>query len=76
MAAAARDTSEILSIGLEMIRITFRLAYALTRRMKLVEDVGGNWATTVVGVDRHKMEEILTGFHTEHVSGACSRIGI
>lgn len=76
MAAAARDTSEILSIGLEMIRITFRLAYAITRRMKLVEDVGGNWATTVVGVDRQKMEELLTGFHTEHVSGACSGIGV
>ncbi len=76
MAAAARDTSEILSIGLEMIRITFRLAYALIRRMKLVEDVGGNWATTVVGVDRQKMEELLTGFHTEHVSGACSGIGV
>lgn len=74
MAAAARDTSEILSIGLEMIRITFRLAYALIRRMKLVEDVGGNWATTVVGVDRRKMEELLTGFHTEHVSGACTGI--
>lgn len=76
MAAAARDTSEILSIGLEMIRITFRLAYAITRRMKIVEDVSGNWATTVVGVDRQKMEELLTGFHTEHVSGACSGIGV
>ena len=55
-----------------MIRITFRMAYALTRRMKLVEDVGGNWATTVVGVNRQNMEELLTGFHTEHVSGAYS----
>ncbi len=76
MAAAARDTSEILSIGLEMIRITFRLAYALIRRMKLVEDAGGNWATTVVGIDRQKMEELLTGFHTEQVSDACSGIGV
>ena len=41
-----------------------------------MEDVGGNWATTVVGVDRQKMEEILTGFHTENVSATCSGTGV
>ena len=41
-----------------------------------MEDVGGNWATTVVGVDRQKMEELLTGFHTENVSATCSGTGV
>ena len=71
VAAAAKDTSEVLSIGLEMIRITFRLAYAIIRRMRLVEDVGGGWATTVLGISRPKLESILAAFHAEHVS--CSR---
>lgn len=65
--AAAQDTSELLKIGLEIISVTFRMAYEITRRMKLVEDAGGNWATTVLGMPLDEAKSILDEFHHKQV---------
>ena len=67
VAAAARDTSELVTVGIEMVSITFRMAFEVSRRMRLVEDVGGNWATTVLGVDRKRMQILLDDFHSSQV---------
>lgn len=65
--AAARDTSELLKYGVAIVSITFRLAYEISRRMRLVEDAGGNWATTVVGMPADKAKSILDDFHNTQV---------
>lgn len=66
-AAAARDTSELLKIGSEIISITFRMAFEIGRRMALVEKGGGNWAVTIVGVTVEKTNDILENFHKTQV---------
>lgn len=67
-AAAARDTSELLKIGIEIVSITFRMAFEISRRMKLIEEEGGgNWATTIVGATVERTREILENFHKAQV---------
>ncbi|KAL8696326.1 MAG: hypothetical protein Q9224_002852, partial [Gallowayella concinna] len=63
VAAAARDTSEVLKLGVELISIVFRMSYEIHRRMTLVDDAGGNWATTIVGAQVGKVTAILKKFH-------------
>ena len=74
VAAAARDTSELLSIGVEVISIVFRLVCEVTRRMRLVEDAAGHWATTILGVRRNQTQIILDDFHTSQVSSTFSEL--
>jgi Starter unit:ACP transacylase in aflatoxin biosynthesis len=64
----ARDTSELFDIGIETISITFRMAYEIIRRMKLIEDTNRSWATTVVGKTPDKVQPILDEFHKVQVS--------
>ncbi|KAI4250705.1 MAG: hypothetical protein LQ352_005291, partial [Teloschistes flavicans] len=61
--AAARDTSEVLKFGVEMVSIVFRMSYEISRRMRLVEDASVGWATTIVGAQVAKMEATLKEFH-------------
>ena len=65
---AARDTSEFFDIGVEIISITFRMAYEIIRRMKLIEDTKRSWALTVVGKTPDKVQPILDEFHMVQVS--------
>ncbi|MCJ1403878.1 hypothetical protein MMC11_007101 [Xylographa trunciseda] len=62
-AAAARDTSELLKIAIEVVSITFRMAFEISRRMKLVEGTGDKWATTIVGYPLDKAQDTLDNFH-------------
>lgn len=66
--AAARDTSEVLKFGVEMVSIVFRMSYEISRRMRLVEDASVGWATTIVGAQVAKMEATLKEFHESQVS--------
>ena len=65
---AARDTSELFDIGMEIISITFRMADEIIRRMKLVEDTKRCWATTVIGRTSEEVQPILDEFHKVQVS--------
>jgi len=65
---AARDTSELFNIGIEIISITFRMAYEIIRRMKLIEDTNRSWALTVVGKTPDQVQPILDEFHEIQVS--------
>ena len=66
-AAAARDTSELLKIAIEIVSITFRMAFEISRRMKLVEGTGDKWATTIVGYQLQKAQDLLDDFHRTQV---------
>jgi hypothetical protein len=44
------------------------MAFEISRRMRLIEDVGGNWAVTVVGADLERTEGILKEFYVAQVS--------
>lgn len=65
---AARDTSELFDIGIEIISITFRMAHEIIRRMKLIEDTKRSWAITVVGKTPDQVQPILDEFHKVQVS--------
>jgi len=67
VAAVSKDTSELLKFGLEIISITFRLSFEITRIMRLIEDVGGNLATTIVGANLEKTQAILDEFYVSQV---------
>ncbi|KAK2758595.1 Type I Iterative PKS [Arachnomyces sp. PD_36] len=60
---AARDPSELFDIGIEIISITFRMAYEIFRRMKLIEDTKRSWAVTVIGKTPQQVQPILDEFH-------------
>lgn len=66
-AVAARDTSELFKFGIEIISITFRMAFEIGRRMKLTEDSDGSWAVTIVGTTVEKTQAILDDFHSSQV---------
>lgn len=64
---AAKDTSELFDIGIEIISVTFRMACEISRRCRVIEDTKHCWATTVVGVTREKVQPILDKFHAVQV---------
>ena len=66
-AAPARDTSELLKLGLEMVSVAFRLSFEVIRRMRLVEESSGTWATTVIGAQVESTQAILNEFHESQV---------
>ena len=68
MAVAARDTSELFSLGREVIAVTFRMALEVVRRMMLVEAGYGTWAKTYVGLTEARAQEIVDKFHSSQVS--------
>lgn len=65
---AARDTSELFDIGIEIISITFRMAHEIIRRMRLIEETKRSWAVTVVGKAPEQVQPILDAFHEAQVS--------
>jgi hypothetical protein len=70
---AARDTAELFGLAREIISITFRMAYEITRRMRLIEDSNGDWAMTLVGVTSEKAQPVLNRFHESQVRHASKR---
>lgn len=64
---AAEDTSQLFEIGMEILSITFRMAFEIIHGMKLIEDTNQSWATTIVGVTAEKTQPILDEFHITQV---------
>lgn len=67
IAAGARDTSDLLKLGVEAVHIIFRLARELSRRSLLVDRTHGNWATTLVDITPERVQSILDDFHQSQV---------
>lgn len=66
---AAKDTSELVPLAIQIVSITFRMAFEISRRMRLVEDgLYGNWASTILGVTIEKTQKILDEFHISQVT--------
>ena len=55
VAATATNTESIVTLGLEGVAVTFRLAVELQRTSRDIEEAEGTWACMVTG---HKLEEI------------------
>jgi hypothetical protein len=73
---AARDTTELFDIGMEIINITFRMAYEIDRRAHLIEETNRSWATTVVGKTPENVQPILDQFHKAHEIPYPKRVAI
>ena len=67
VAAAAKDTSELLRIAVEVVAISFRLGHETDVRSKRIEDGPGSWAYTIVGVAAAQCQEILDELHKTQV---------
>jgi hypothetical protein len=68
VAVAAQDTSQLFILSREIISIAFRLAYEVSRRMKLIEDTPESWGKTYTGLSREAIQDILDRFHESQVS--------
>ena len=66
--AAARDTTELFSLGLEMLAMTVRLAAETTRRSKRVEETPGCWGFLVTALPAEEQQEIINKFNRDEVS--------
>ena len=67
-AAVARDTSELITFGLEIVAVSFRLAHELALRSRRIEETPGSWGCTIMGVTGEKLQAILDQFHQAQVS--------
>lgn len=63
--AAARDTTELFSLGLEMLAMTVRLAAETTRRSKRVEETPGCWGFLVTALPAEEQQEIINKFNRD-----------
>ena len=59
MAAAARDTSEVVTLGVETVAISFRLGLELSRRARSIEDINKSWGCTLVGIAPDDIQQRL-----------------
>lgn len=63
VAAVARDTSQIISLGVEVLKVVFRLGIHLVRRSKAVEDSDASWVIAVLGLDPTELQRRLDAFN-------------
>lgn len=66
-ATVAKDTSELLKYGLEIVAIAFRLAHDITLRSKRIEEAPGSWAYSIVGATAEESQAILDDFNSAQV---------
>lgn len=59
VASTATTTADVVTLGLEGVAVAFRLAIALQRTSRDIEDSEGTWARTVSGVDEQELEQQL-----------------
>ncbi|KFY26331.1 hypothetical protein V491_01342, partial [Pseudogymnoascus sp. VKM F-3775] len=59
VASTATTPADVLTLGLEGVAVAFRLAIALQRTSKDIEDSEGPWALTISGVDEQELEQQL-----------------
>lgn len=63
VAAAARDTSEVITLGVEIVAISFRLGLELSRRARSIEDTDKSWGCTLVGTAPDDIQQRLDTFN-------------
>jgi Starter unit:ACP transacylase in aflatoxin biosynthesis len=66
-AAAARDTSDLLRIGAEIVAVAFRLGLEASRRSMQIEQVPGSWGVTVINVRPEEQQAIIDAFNRDTV---------
>ena len=76
VAAAARDTSEIITLGVETVAISFRLGLALSRRARSVEDTDRSWGCTLVGTALPDIQQRLDALNKSLPSPRHAYIGV
>lgn len=76
VALAAHDTMQIFTLGREMLRVVFRLASHIWRRMGLIDTSSGSWAQTFIGLPAADVQNILDRFHTECKIPVTRRIAV
>ncbi|KFZ08800.1 hypothetical protein V502_09114 [Pseudogymnoascus sp. VKM F-4520 (FW-2644)] len=59
VASTATTAADVVTLGLEGVAVAFRLAIALQRISRDIEDSEGTWARTVSGVDEKELEQQL-----------------
>ncbi|RFU79548.1 polyketide synthase [Trichoderma arundinaceum] len=64
-AAAARDVSELLRIGRELIAVAFRLGLEQWRSALEIESVQGPWAVAVDNIAQGEVESIIYAFNND-----------
>ena len=69
-AAAAIDTNDLLSFGLEIVAISFRLTHAIIVRSSRVETEPGSWSYTVIGIKHDLLQTNLDDFNNAQVRWA------
>lgn len=73
VAAAATDCIQLLALAIETVGILVRFASEVIRRSQAIDSTPESWATTLVGVSTEKTQQLLDGFHREHVSRRSDR---
>ncbi|KFY57790.1 hypothetical protein V496_06337 [Pseudogymnoascus sp. VKM F-4515 (FW-2607)] len=63
VASTATTTGDIVTLGLEAVAVAFRLAIALQRTSRDIEDSESTWARTVAGIDEQELEQQLEKFN-------------
>ncbi|KAI0124107.1 BcPKS15, polyketide synthase, partial [Xylariales sp. AK1849] len=63
VASAARDTSHVVTMGVEAVAISFRLGRELTRRARLIQDTDHSWGCTFVGCSPESLQKRLDRFN-------------
>lgn len=74
--AIARDIFDLLYVGCEIVALTFRVAVAIIRRTKQIDQSPGHWASLILGTSVAKVEEHLKEFHISRVCICHFAIGL
>ncbi|KFY34489.1 hypothetical protein V494_06724 [Pseudogymnoascus sp. VKM F-4513 (FW-928)] len=63
VASTATTTGAIVTLGIEGVAVAFRLAVALQRTSKDIEDSEGTWARIASGIAEQELEQLLEKFN-------------
>lgn len=76
VAAAARDTSEIITLGVQIVAITFRLGLELSRRARFIEDTDKSWGCTLVGITHDDIQKRLDSLNRSLLPPRQAYVGV
>ncbi|KAJ4361265.1 hypothetical protein N0V95_002034 [Ascochyta clinopodiicola] len=65
VAVAARNSSELFALAVETTRIAFRLGREICANSRRIDSSGGQWATTLVGLQVEHVRRLLDEFHAQ-----------
>lgn len=76
VAVAACDTSQIFTLGREVLRVTIRMAYSIWLRMRLIDVSTGSWSQTFLNVPTENVTRTLDLFHEQCRIPAVRRVAV